>query len=136
MGKPELAHDSRFIDNPNRVRNCEELDRIIGTWSRGLAADEADHRLTEADIPCTLIYTAAECAADPQFRHRGMVREIDDPVFGRPVLHPGIVPHVADNPGAIRWPGPPVGAHTDAVMRELLGLDGAALAALRQEKVL
>src|SRR5262245_33358762 len=62
MGKPELAHDSRFIDNPNRVRNCEELDRLIGNWSRRLAADEADRRLTGADIPCTLIYTAAECA--------------------------------------------------------------------------
>lgn len=136
MGQPDLARDPRFIDNPNRVRNCEALDRIIGTWSRRLAAEEADRRLTEADIPCTLIYTAAECAADPQFRHRGMVREVEDATFDRPVLHPGIVPHVADNPGAIRWPGPPVGAHTDEVMRELIGLDGAALAALRQEKVL
>ena len=60
--------------------------------------------VSEADIPCTLIYTAAECAADPQFRQRGMVREVDDPLFGQ-VLHAGVVPHVPDNPGVIRWPG-------------------------------
>jgi formyl-CoA transferase len=101
-----------------------------------LAAEEADRSLTEADIPCTLIYTVAECAADPQFRHRGMVQEVEDPTFGRPVLHAGIVPHVAGNPGAIRWPGPPVGAHTEEVMREFLGMEAAEVDALRREKVL
>ena len=136
MGQPELAQDPRFTGNANRVRNIEDLDRSIEAWTRTLAAEEADRSLTEADIPCTLIYTAAECAADPQFRHRGMVQEVEDPTFGRPVLHAGIVPHVADNPGAIRWPGPPVGAHTEEVMREGLGLGAAELDSLRQEKVL
>src|SRR5215210_6430209 len=97
MGQPELAQDPRFTGNANRVRNVEELDSVIEGWTRGLAADEADRRLTEADIPCTLIYTAAECAADPQFRHRGMVQEVHDPTFGEAVLHAGIVPRVADN---------------------------------------
>ena len=136
IGQPDLARDPRFTGNASRVRNVEELDRHIEAWTIRLAAEEADRRLTEADIPCTLIYTAAECAADPQFRHRGMVREVEDPTFDRPVLHAGIVPHVADNPGAIRWPGPPVGAHTEEVMREILGLDAAELDTLRQEKVL
>ena len=36
------------------------------------------------------------------------------------MTHPwGIVPHVPDDPGAVRGPGPPIGAHTDEVMREL-----------------
>ena len=136
MGRPDLADDPRFRGNADRVRNTEELDALIGMWTRGLAAEEADRRLTKADIPSTLIYTAAECAADPQFRHRGMVREVDDSRFDRPILHAGIVPHLPDDPGAIRWPGPPVGAHTGEVMHELLGLGAAEVDALRQEKVL
>lgn len=136
MGKPELARDPRFTDNPSRVGNVEELDAVIGAWTRRLPAEEADRTLTEADIPCTLIYTAAECAADPQFRHRGMVQEVSDPAFERPVLHAGIVPHVADNPGAIRWPGPPVGAHNEQVLCEVLGMSPAEVEALRREKVL
>ena len=80
-----------------------------------------------------LIYTAAKCAADPQFRHRGMVRDVDDPRFGR-VLHAGVVPHVPD--GQVRWPGPAVGAHADEVMTELLGLRPEEIAAPRAEAVL
>ena len=64
-----------------------------------------------------------------------MVREVEDPLFGREILHPGIVPHIPDDPGAVRWAGPPIGAHTDEVMRELLGLQPAAIAALREEGV-
>ena len=90
--------------------------------------------LVAADIPATLVYTAAEIAADPQFRHRGMVKGVPDPLFGT-VLQPGVVPRVAEDPGRIRWPGPPVGAHTEQVLGELLGLDAAAIAALRGEGV-
>jgi crotonobetainyl-CoA:carnitine CoA-transferase CaiB-like acyl-CoA transferase len=136
MGEPELAKDPKFIGNPARVANVEELDQWIGAWTAKLTAEKADRLLTQADIPCTLIYTAAECAADPQFRHRGMVQEIGDPTFGRSVLHAGVVPHIADDPGAIRWPGPPVGAHTEEVMREFLGLGAAEIETLRQEKVI
>jgi formyl-CoA transferase len=63
-----------------------------------------------------------------------MVREVEDPLFGR-VLHAGIVPHIPENPGEVRWPGPPIGAHTDEVLRELLGLKPPEIAKLRAEGV-
>jgi crotonobetainyl-CoA:carnitine CoA-transferase CaiB-like acyl-CoA transferase len=135
IGQPELARDARFADNPARVHNVGELDRIIGGWTKELTAAEVDRRLTEADIPCTQVYTAAECAADPQFQHRGMVCEVEDVQFGS-VLHSGIVPYVLETPGAIRWAGPAIGAHTDEVMRELLGFQPAELASLHQEGVI
>ena len=135
MGRPELATDPRFADNPARVAHVEELDRIIGDWTRTLEATEADRRLEEADIPSTLIYSAAEVAADPQFRQRGMVREVEDPAFGGPVLQAGVVPLVVDDPGAIRWPGPAIGAHTGEVLGEL-GLGAQDVDALRAEGVL
>ena len=135
MEKPDLAGEPRFKGNQARVQNVSELDAIIGAWSKRFKAAELDTILTDADIPCTLVYTAAECAADPQFRHRGMVREVEDPLFGS-VLHAGIVPHLPDNPGELRWPGPPVGAHTDEIMRDMLGLRPDEIAALREEGVL
>jgi crotonobetainyl-CoA:carnitine CoA-transferase CaiB-like acyl-CoA transferase len=135
MGQPDLPNDPRFANNPARVKNVEELDRLIGNWTKTMTAEEADRVLTEADIPCTLIYTAAEIAADPQFRERGMVRDVEDPQFGK-VLHPGVVPHVPDDPGLIRWPGPPLGAHNEEVLGEMLGLKRAEVESLRQEGVL
>jgi hypothetical protein len=35
------------------------------------------------------VYTADDCAADAQYRHRGMDRELEDPLFGT-VLHTGV----------------------------------------------
>ena len=135
IGQPDLARDPRFVGNRTRVQNAAELDGMIGAWTSQLGVAEVDRCLTEADIPCTQVYTAAECAADPQFRHRGMVREVEDPQFGQ-VLHAGIVPHVPETPGVIRWPGPPVGAHTEEVLGEILGLQPTQLETLRQEGVI
>jgi formyl-CoA transferase len=135
MEQPELAGDPRFIGNQARLQNVDALDKIIAAWTVRFPAAEADRILSEADIPCTLVYTAAECAADPQFRHRGMVREVEDPQFGR-VLHAGIVPHVPDAPGAVRWPGPPIGAHTEEVLSEMLGLTSEEIAALRKDRAI
>ncbi|MBV8911795.1 MAG: CoA transferase [Acetobacteraceae bacterium] len=134
IGRPELAQDPRFIGNRNRVQNVHELDRIIAEWTRTKPAEEVDRLLSEADIPSTLVFTAKEIAADPQYRQRGMVQELEDPHLG-PVLHAGIVPVVPESPGGIRWPGPPVGAHTEQVFAELLGLSKSEVDALRQEGV-
>jgi crotonobetainyl-CoA:carnitine CoA-transferase CaiB-like acyl-CoA transferase len=60
---------------------------------------------------------------------------VEDPQFG-PVLHAGIVPHLPDDPGAIRWCGPPVGAHTVEVMGELLDLQAAEVEELRRDGVI
>ena len=131
---PELTEDARFKGNQARVKNVEALDRFITAWAKQHTAAEADRILSQADIPCTRVYTAAECAADPQFRARGMVREVDDPLLGR-VLHAGIVPHVTDDPGTVRWPGPAIGAHTEEVLHELLALSCDDVEALRHQGV-
>ena len=66
---------------------------------------------------------------------RGMVREVEDPLLGR-VLHAGIVPHVPDDPGSVRWPGPSIGAHTMEVLQELLAMSSSEVEALREQGVL
>lgn len=131
MERPDILDDPRFKGNQARVQHVADLDTIIASWSKRLEAAEADRILSDVDIPCTLVYTAAECAADPQFRHRGMVREVEDPLFGR-VLHAGVVPHVPEEPGQVRWPGPPIGAHTQEVLSELLRMKPAEIEALRR----
>ena len=135
IGHPDPDLKPRFSSNLARVENVIELDVLIANWTQGLSAEEIDRRLTRADIPCTRVYTAVEIAADPQFRHRGMVREVEDAQLGR-VLHSGIVPHIPEAPGSIRWPGPAVGAHTDEVLAELIGLAPAEIAALREDRVI
>lgn len=131
LGRPELADDPRFAGNPARLANVGELDALIAAWTRAHDAAEADAILQAADIPSTLCFTAADIAADPQYRARGMVREVEDPLLG-PVLQAGIVPHVPEDPGAVRWAGPSIGAHTDEVLAQA-GLSPETIAELRAE---
>ncbi len=133
IGRPELADDPDFSANPGRLRHVERLDAIIADWSRERDAAEAARILTEADIPSSLCFSAADIAADAQYRARGMVRELDDPLIGR-VLHAGVVPHVPEAPGEIRWTGPAIGAHTDEVLAEA-GFAPAEIRTLHEEGV-
>jgi crotonobetainyl-CoA:carnitine CoA-transferase CaiB-like acyl-CoA transferase len=135
IGRPEIASDPRFIGNRARVQNVEQLDAMIAAWTKRFPGAEVDRMVSEADIPSCLLYTAVEIAADPQFRKRGMVRKVNDPLFGK-VLHAGIVPHVSDDPGTVRWPGARIGEHTEEVMRNLLGLRSSEIEKLRQEGVI
>lgn len=131
IGRPSLVEDSRFIDNPSRVRNAAELDCIIGHWTASLSAESLMALLAARDIPACKAYTAVDCATDPQFLHRGMVREVADPLFGK-VLHTGIVPHVPESPGTIRWTGAPIGHHTREVLGESLKMNSEQINALYQ----
>jgi crotonobetainyl-CoA:carnitine CoA-transferase CaiB-like acyl-CoA transferase len=134
MNAPEILDDPRFVGNQARVANAEVLDARISDWTGARDILELEERLSQHDVPATRAYSVADCAADPQFLFRGMVREVEDPLFG-PVLHPGIVPHIPERPGAVRWPGPPVGAHNHEVFAGLLGLSNATIDALRMEGV-
>ena len=134
MGRPELVNEARFQGNAARVANVTELDALIAEWTRGLAADDLEERLTDADIPSSRAYTAADAAHDPQYLARGMVREVEDPLLGI-MLHSGIVPHVPEGPGEIRWTGPSIGQHSDEVLREV-GYTEAEAASLRKSGVI
>jgi crotonobetainyl-CoA:carnitine CoA-transferase CaiB-like acyl-CoA transferase len=136
IGRPELIGEPRFAGNQQRVANTLELDEIIRSWSRRHDAETLIRLLKEADIPSSKVYNAADIAADPQYRERGMVREVADPTFDRPVLHPGVVPHFSGEPAAIRWPGPAVGAHNDEVLQGLLGMSADEVAELREQGVI
>lgn len=136
IGRPELIGADGYAGNQQRVANVAALDALIGEWTRRHGAETLEALLKQADIPSSKVYTAADIAADPQYRERGMVREVEDPTFGRPVLQTGVVPHVVEAPGAVRWAGPAIGAHTDEILSGLLGMDAAAIAGLRGEGVI
>jgi len=123
IGRPELAADPAYATNADRCAHRVALDAAIAAWTRGIEAREAEAILEAADVPCSRLFDIADCAADPHFRERGSVLEVDDPLIGR-TLHPGpairLDGHAPE--AAIGWPGPAVGAHQEYVLHTLLGL--------------
>jgi crotonobetainyl-CoA:carnitine CoA-transferase CaiB-like acyl-CoA transferase len=133
---PDLPLDKRFGANRDRVTNASALDAIIAGWTRHRNANSLVRLLESADIPNSKIFDASDCASDPQFRARGMVRQVEDPLFEEPVLHPGIVPHFSESPGDIHWPGSEIGQHSRMVLSELLGISDSVLDQLAAEGVI
>jgi crotonobetainyl-CoA:carnitine CoA-transferase CaiB-like acyl-CoA transferase len=136
MGQPGLVQDPRFTGNRLRVANVAALDALIGTWTRAHKVDDLIALLNAADIPNSKAYNAEDCATDPQYLARAMVREVADPLLNMNILHPGIVPHLPETPGSVRWPGPAIGQHNTEVFGELLGMTEGDIAALQAEGVI
>ena len=135
IGREDLAARPELQSNAGRLRHVDEIDAAISAWSRQFDAKPLAEILAGADIPSTLIYTAPDIAEDPQFRARGMVREVVDPRHGT-LLHPGIVPLFPDAPGAIRNTGPDVGQDTRAVLAEIAGYTADEMDQLEQKGVI
>jgi crotonobetainyl-CoA:carnitine CoA-transferase CaiB-like acyl-CoA transferase len=123
IGRPDLASDPAYATNGLRCDNRDALDTAIAAWTRIQTAKDAEAILEAAEVPCSRLFDIADCAADPHFRARQAVQDIDDPLIGR-TLHPGPAIRLdGERPGdVVRWTGPAVGAHTDHVLHTLLGL--------------
>lgn len=126
MGRPELADDPRYATHAARGERQDELDEMIGSWAAMRTADDLDRLLAEAGVVCAPVNTAADIVADPHFRERELVIDVDDEVHGELAM-PGVVPRLDGTPGGVRqaarWT---VGADTAEVLREL-GVDAGRL---------
>jgi len=120
VGRPDLAEDPRLARNDGRVTHMAEIDEAISAWTATKSIDEALEAMDRAGVPAGKIYNAADIAADPHYRARGMVQETEIPGLGK-ILVPGLVPGLSETPGEVRWLGPELGAHNEEIYCGLLG---------------
>jgi succinyl-CoA---D-citramalate CoA-transferase len=98
------------------VKRTSEIDGAIGAWAAAHDLEDIVAALEAADVPHGKIYTAADVVDDAQYLAREMIRKVKLP-DGTPLKLPGIVPKLSATPGEMAWVGPPLGAHTDEVLR-------------------
>ncbi len=135
MGQPELAADPRFATHAARGERQGELDELIAAWTATCSLDDLLGRLEEKGVPCGRIYRAPDMLSDPHFAAREAIVTLDHPVFGQ-VKMQNVFPKLSATPGQVRWPGPPLGAHTDEVLQALAGLSPQGLSDLRARGVI
>lgn len=135
MGQPELADDARFASHAARGAHQGELDAMVSDWTRRHTLEALLDRLEAEGVPCGRVFTAPDMLADAQYAAREAIVTVDHPVFG-PIRMQNAFPKLSATPGEVRWPGPPLGAHTDEVLREWAGVDDAGLAGLRARGVI
>ena len=130
IGRPDLADDPALASNDGRVRSNALLDAAIAAWTSERTMDEILARLDAADVPAGRIYSVADIVDDPHYAARDMILPTELP-GDVTVKMPGIAPKLSDTPGAVKWPGPTLGQHTDEVLAGL-GLQAGDIAQLRR----
>lgn len=130
VGRPDLADDPALASNDGRVRSNALLDAAITAWTSERTMDEILALLDAADVPAGRIYSVADIVEDPHYAARDMILSTELP-GDVTVKMPGIAPKLSDTPGAVRWPGPTLGQHTDEVLTSL-GFQTGDIAQLRR----
>lgn len=133
IGREDLGADPRFANNAGRAAESDLIDAAIEAWTEMRTVDEALAVMNEASVPAGRIYNAADILADPHYRARDMIIDAALP-DGTPMPVPGIAPKLSRTPGAMRWLGPSLGEHTDAVLAEA-GYSAESIAGLRERGV-
>ncbi|HEX7822172.1 MAG TPA: CoA transferase [Sphingobium sp.] len=130
IGQPDLAGDPRFDMIEKRRDNRETVNGIVSAFTRQHDVDDLVALFTEHQVPHAPILGVKDALSQPQAVAREMVVETEHktlgriPIVNRPIKYVGEPQPVPDAP-------PVLGEHTDAILRDVLGLAPERIAALR-----
>ncbi|MBT8091794.1 MAG: CoA transferase [Gammaproteobacteria bacterium] len=135
LGMPELASDSRFARNRDRVVHRAEL---VERLQKALLQQSTSHWLrafAAGGIPAGPINTIGQVFSEPYAAERQLVRHLvnsagqDVPTVANPV-------DFSATAVSYRKAPPLLGEHTEEVLREWLGYSDAVIAELREKSAI
>jgi itaconate CoA-transferase len=131
LGDAALADDPRFVTNSARVEYRAELNALIEAKLTTLDTDAASALLDEAGIANARLNQVRDFLEHPVLEKRDRWRPVDVPGGTIAALRPPVDITGVD---PVMGPVPALGAHTDAILRELGRTDGE-IAALRNRAI-
>jgi crotonobetainyl-CoA:carnitine CoA-transferase CaiB-like acyl-CoA transferase len=138
IGRPDWLTDPRLPGPVAWGAHVEDIIRpALESWAADKTRREVCDILNGAGIAVGPCHSVNEVIADPHVRARNMVVEMARPDgVDTPVLTPGNPVKLSKSAGRPESRVPWIGEHTDEVLAEELGLNEAALAALRAAKAI
>jgi len=136
-GAPELAKDSHFLTNADRVRNRREIYELLPAVTRRKKQAEWIDGLAKLGVPCSPVNNVDQVFEDPQVQQREMKITMEHPLsasgtvdlIGNPIKF-------SETPVDYRLPPPYCGQHTQDVLGDLLQMSGAEIESLRKRGVI
>jgi crotonobetainyl-CoA:carnitine CoA-transferase CaiB-like acyl-CoA transferase len=136
MDRPDLLLDPKFATNLTRVANQDELDAIIGAWTRPRRRYDVMHRCQHAGIIAAAVQSAEDRVEyDPQLQHREMHPVIHHPEIGE-FGYEGYPVKLSRTPAFVHGRAPTLREHNRYVYGELLGLSEEEMASLHDRGVI
>jgi crotonobetainyl-CoA:carnitine CoA-transferase CaiB-like acyl-CoA transferase len=132
IGRPDKVNDPRWSNADNRFEDRYEIIPIIEKWLQTFPKREEPVRLLlERHLLAGSVLTLDEAANHPQLQHRGWLRPVDVPEFGRVNLMP--VPYRLSN-GTVELASriARFGEDNAAVLKKYLGWSDGKIAELKR----
>jgi formyl-CoA transferase len=125
---PEIAQDTRFVTNADRVEHRESLKAEIESRLMKLDGSDFSERLLASGLPSGPIYNTAQVVAHPHTAHRQMIVSKDwYKMTGIPIK-------LSRTPGAVRTLPPRFSEHSRQILTEA-GYDEQQISVLQSSGV-
>jgi crotonobetainyl-CoA:carnitine CoA-transferase CaiB-like acyl-CoA transferase len=136
IGRADLPGDPRFAtgDARRRPAHADALDALIRGWCETRLRADIVSEARRHGFAAAPVMSGRDQHADPHFRARGTVEELDDEVYGQ-VVDYGPAPQLSATPARHKWAGRPVGWHNHHVLKGILGLPDAEIADLERRGI-
>lgn len=138
IGKESWLTDERFATRQGWRANIDVIRQGVNEWAADKTNIEACHALAAAGVAAGPVLTAEQVIEDPHLHDRNMIVELernDGDSVSEPVVIPGNPVKMSGFPDQPDVRPPTQGEHTDSILKDLLGMDDAAIAALHDEGV-
>ena len=130
IGHEDWLEDPEWNTPEARLPKLDKVFDEIEKWTMTKTKFEAMDILNPLNVPCGPILSMKELADEPSLRATGTVVEVDHPERG-PYLTVGNPIKLSDSPADVQR-SPLLGEHTDEILKEVVGLDDAAIAEARE----
>jgi crotonobetainyl-CoA:carnitine CoA-transferase CaiB-like acyl-CoA transferase len=130
------AVDARFAGLTGRQAGQDELDRLVGAWTRTLERDDVVEAVRSRGVPCAPVLRPGErCDRNPDNDAWGLWPTVVHSKHG-PLRVDGLPVHLSSGDWQLERGGPLLGEHNERVFGEVLGLSSKEIAQLSEEGVI
>jgi len=132
IGEPDWTKDPKFATLLARKENEDELDRLIGEWTKDYTAEQIMAMMQDAGVPAGVVETWEDAGNDPQLKHREHFNFLEHKEIGRHAYHSPAF-KLSKTPAELRKASPCLGEDNEYVYQEILGLSDDEIAELLAE---
>ncbi|HEY48559.1 MAG TPA: CoA transferase [Dehalococcoidia bacterium] len=120
-GNPSWASEPKYTDAASRYSNHDELDKLMGEWTRQHDKHEVMQILQGAGVAAAPVLSYAEFLDDAHIKDRGFFETVTRPLTGTHP-YPGFPVKLSETPVTIRRPAPTLGQDNEYILKNLLGM--------------
>jgi len=131
IGHADWLEDPEWNTPEARLPKLDAMFEEIEKWTMTKTKFEAMNILNPLDVPCGPILSMKELAEEASLRATGTVVEVDHPERGK-YLTVGNPIKLSDSPSDVDR-SPLLGEHTDEILKSVLGMSDAEVAAAKED---